>query len=297
MSGTCHGPIPLERDVAAASMPSDYGLHEPPRWSRTLMRFCHRLPDNPAGRRLAFVLRKLVLHRGRAIYDVEVLGSRWRLYPHENLSDKRLLCTPWMLDGRERSFLVGALPPDAVVIDVGANIGGYALLLAHARPDIRILMVEPDPAMVARLRCNMALNAMQGRCRVLSVAITGGPGEVVLDIDRVNRGRSHISDGIPGHEQVRVPGITLAMLLDEGNIPCPDLIKLDMEGHEPVALESLFRDCPPRRWPRFLQIEQYRDLADNAAVRLAQDHGYRIALRSRMNLILHREAGHDEETV
>lgn len=252
------------------------------------MCFCQRLPDNGVGRRLAFALRRLVLRRNRTIYDVEVLGSRWRLYPHDNLSDKRLLCTPWMLDGLERAFLVEHLPPAATVVDVGANIGGYALLLAHARPDIRILMIEPDPVMLARLRCNTALNAMQARCRVMPVAITGSPGEVVLDIDPVNRGRSHVGNDGAGREQLHVPGITLAMLLDEAGIARPDLIKLDVEGHEQVALEGLFRECPPERWPRFLQIEQYRGRPDNAAVQLACERGYGVVLRTRMNLLLSR---------
>ena len=54
------------------------------------------------------------------------------------------------------------LPPDGVVLDVGANIGLSALALAPLLPRGRILALEPSPRTVAALRRTVALNGLRG---------------------------------------------------------------------------------------------------------------------------------------
>jgi hypothetical protein len=98
-------------------------------------------------------------------FDWIVFGSqRVRLYPGDNLTEKRVLMTPGYWDLEEREVLhaaLRALQADRpfVFVDVGANAGMYSLFMQSRawleRRPIRILAVEPAPGVLERLRFNV----------------------------------------------------------------------------------------------------------------------------------------------
>ena len=54
-----------------------------------------------------------------------------------------------------------SMNPDVMFIDIGANVGIYAIYAAlHAGPGARIIAVEPHPLALERLRCNVRLNQL-----------------------------------------------------------------------------------------------------------------------------------------
>jgi len=251
---------------------------------------CQRIPSTGLGRRLAFLLRKPVLALRREVVDIAVLGVNFRLCPTQNLSDKRLLCTPGMLDGVERAFFARELPRESWLIDIGANIGGYALQLAGQRPDLHLHCVEPDPELAARLRANISFNNFAQRVAVSEVALAPEPGEVTLFRDARNRGKNSLLEGaadVQG-EAVTVPALTLLQLLDRCGAQGEVALKMDIEGFEFDVLRAFLRNAPLSRRPRWVQLEQYRKQPLNRAVELLLADGYEIRLRTRMNVIMRR---------
>jgi FkbM family methyltransferase len=275
---------------AGSRVTEKFGYFALPRWASWLAGIGHRLPQGWLGRRLGFLLRKPVLGLGKEPVDVQVQGTRLRLYPRQNLSDKRLLCTPNLLDGRERKFMTETLPSGGWVIDIGANIGGYALLLARARADLRFLCVEPDPDMAERLRANIAFNDLDDRVSVELCAVTGVASDVRLFRDDVNRGRnSLIRDKVPEEtDSIVVEGRTLLGLMDAHGIDVPLLVKLDIEGFELDVLKGFLQTVSPSRRPLFIQLEQHRKEPLNEAVCYALSQGYLQRMRTRMNVVLER---------
>jgi FkbM family methyltransferase len=267
-----------------------FGLHRLPPGMELLARCCRLLPDNWSGRRIAFLLRKPVLRVAGRCVDCTVDGANFRLYPVGNLSDKRLLCTPAMLDGAERRFFSRRLPPAGWVIDAGANIGGYSLLLAVARPDLRFLAIEPDLELAARLKTNIGFNPLAARISIATCAVTETDGPVKLDRDRINLGRNRIISAAapPGDAAGEVSGYSLLTLLEQYGIDRPAALKLDIEGHEFAVLKGFFAQAPASRWPEFIQLEQYRRAAPTAAGNLVREQGYAPCLRGRMNIIFRR---------
>lgn len=261
-----------------------------PRWAESLAYLCQKIPTNGLGRRLVFLLRKPVLALKRDVVDIAVLGVNFRLYPSTNLSDKRLLCTPGMLDGVERDFFARELPSDSWLIDIGANIGGYALQLAGQREDLRIHCVEPDPEMASRLRSNIAFNAFESRIAVSEVAMAPESGEVTLYLDAANRGKNSLlqQSGEQG-ESVSVPALTLEQLLEKSGAQGDIALKMDIEGFEHDVLAVYVANVPEGRWPRWVQLEQYRKEPLNQSVELLLAQGYQIRMRTRMNVILELE--------
>ncbi len=110
---------------------------------------------------------------------------------------------------------------DPVVIDGGANMGAFTIAtrLRHARA--RIVAFEPDPAIAAILRENLARNGIES-VRVVEAALGGVPGTATFASD----GESGGALATAGSTTVRVEVLS-AWLGEE-----VDFVKLNIEGAE-----------------------------------------------------------------
>jgi FkbM family methyltransferase len=71
---------------------------------------------------------------------------------------------------------VAAAPDRPVVIDAGANIGLFAMVMLAARPDARVHSLEPGAATFALLEANARANpAFAWRAHRLAVWRAAGP--------------------------------------------------------------------------------------------------------------------------
>ncbi|HVV94878.1 MAG TPA: FkbM family methyltransferase [Hyphomicrobiales bacterium] len=274
--------------------PPPFGTYAPGRRLAAVLRRTRGLPDGWIGRRLAYAWRRIGLSRLAEPVDAEALGARFRLYPADNVAEKRLLFTPQYFDAAEREVLVAAARaagPGFVFIDIGANVGGYSLAVAAAAaPGSRIIAVEPQPDVFERLCDNIRLNP---GCMVKAVgsAVTDLDGEVSLFIDRLNRGETgvrYLRAARPGEEAVTVPAKTLVTLLGDEAITHLDAIKLDVEGAEDIILEPFFGEAPETLWPRLIVIEDGRQSWQSDLLGLLLAKGYRRKAETKRNLIFVR---------
>jgi len=239
--------------------------------------------------KLAFLLRKPVLrYVANGAVDVRVDNVSYRLWPSVNLSDKRLLTTPYLLDGEERNYFVMHLPLGALLVDVGANIGGYSLQLAGARQDMNFICLEPDPRVAERLLRNISFNKWQDRVLVKPIGAGREKAEMQLNLNPDNQGQnSLIENNNTGHQKITVQIDTLKSILSEVELEMPWALKLDIEGAEYLALEGFFENCTYREhWPTWVQVEQYKNAKLNKAIDYLFKLGYKKVFEGRMNWIL-----------
>ena len=123
-------------------------------------------------------------------------------------------------------------------VDIGANIGLYALWASRfVGPTGQVIALEPDPDNYALLIRNVAINRAHN-IEALNQAASNSSGPAVLYQSRDNRGMLSLRDVT--HSRVSVP--VMATTLDEylaGRGERIALIKLDIEGAEPLALEGM----------------------------------------------------------
>jgi len=139
------------------------------------------------------------------------------------------------MGSREKLFLEEAVRPGMRVVDVGANIGLYSLLLARlVGEEGRVFSFEPDAIMVAALRRNVAANHMS-HVEVYSCAAGSGSGRGVLRRNVMNSGDNRLGAGITRFhgEQASVPVRALQDVLREELV---DFIKMDVQGWEAEVL-------------------------------------------------------------
>ena len=276
---------PIANDFSAV------GAYAPSGRTASILALTRRCGAGWLGKRRAFFLRSLAVRalRGRPL-DVEALGAKMRLYPYNNVCEKRILFTPQYFDGAERALIESQLRDDFTFIDIGANIGGYALSIASkAGPRARILAIEPQPEIFERLTYNISQNPF-GNIKAIACAIADKDGEITLFIDRNNRGETSMRIVTPDARggQLRVAAKTLVTLCAEEKYARLDAIKLDVEGAEDLILEPFFRTAPQSLWPRLLLMEYSHDRWATDLGALLRDRGYREVLRTRGNVAYER---------
>ena len=186
--------------------------------------------------------------------DMQYQGACFRLYHQASATERGALFNPdYNLE--ELDFLRKNTPAGGVFVDVGANVGTYAMVLARqAGPGGRVIAIEPHPVTHARLAFN---NSASGYTQVKLVAAAAGPadGELMIETDGDNLGASHIVSGEASRKAIKVPSLRLQRILDEAGVSKVDALKIDVEGFEDRVLTGFFREAPPSLWPRAVVIE------------------------------------------
>ena len=252
----------------------------------------HAMPKTWAGRRVTSLIRSFLKRWSQHPIDAIRLGSRMRLYPRGNASEKRLMTSPQFFDPVELRVLEGVLRPDFVFFDIGANVGAYTLFVANrVGRDATVVAAEPHPAALARLRCNLDLNGLDW-VRVAPVALAESTGTLSLCINDRNIGSSTANvDSEYAGKTIEVECRTLLSLVEEERVGRIDALKIDVEGAEDRVLVPYFAAAQPEAWPRLLIIEDNREAWKRDLLGMLERLGYENAAPPGANLILRRERG------
>ena len=145
---------------------------------------------------------------------------------------------------------VARLDPRAVVFDVGAHHGEWAGMAAAAVPGGRIHSFEVIPGTFAQLRA-----ASAGWPNVTIHNLGLGESDGMLEFSVV-AGREELSSGVAGVHGVmhkmgfsttRCPVVTGDAFCAQHGIERIDLLKVDVEGMEPLVIRGFHRMLTERR--------------------------------------------------
>ncbi len=190
-------------------------------------------PFRHAGRYFSYMAKKF--WPGRAIRFVDGDGNRF--VSMKNNFTSFAVAVIGQRDPNVMLFLRRWLRPGAVLFDVGANIGTYAIPVARlVGPTGRVVAFEPNRPTRACLRQNLRLNRL-GNVTVVPCAA----GEVAerrhLVVTEKNLGEVHLApNGTDGDARVTVT--TLDAEYRRLGLTRVDYLKLDIEGHELAALQG-----------------------------------------------------------
>jgi FkbM family methyltransferase len=132
-------------------------------------------------------------------------------------------------------------------LDCGANVGLISALMAERVGAAgTVWALEPSPSSATKLEAVVGALGLR-QIHVRRDAVSDVPGDVIFGDDasasEANAIRAPGNDG--GTPSARVPSISLQALLADG-APCsPALVKMDIEGAEPLAF---------RGWPALAEI-------------------------------------------
>lgn len=217
----------------------------------------------------------------RALFDLEAdaqrLAACWVAGPSERdkapvclhpraLGGVAVACRPGTTDAQvfDDTFVglyhlpPATLPPDAVVVDLGGNVGYTAAHFAALCPQGRMFCVEMDPGNAAAARGNLA--AFGGRCRVIEAAVWDRDGEIVYGgTEEWGFRIESLAGDTPtplGERRLSARAMSMTTLLRESGLSGVqiDYLKVDIEGAEAVIIKA---GAPWLKNVRMIKVEYH----------------------------------------
>ena len=199
-----------------------------------------------------------------------------------------------------RAILGALLGPGAVAMDVGANVGWHTLLMAKRVGDQgRVLAVEANPSVRARLADNVAVNRF-ARVEIVPYALAAHEGRVEFygpAQDDADSGNGHVVAAAdrPRTDVLTVEARTLDAVVAAAGLERLDVIKIDVEGYEwPVLQGSETTLARFRPHVIFEYVEEYAGrggATPDALIDFFDRQGYRLfALGRNWSQLVTRES-------
>ena len=144
----------------------------------------------------------------------------------------------FMLDFYGIRRLAASLPPNPVVIDVGANAGYFETLLFAKLGKARVLAFEPLPVNFKLLKQNVEQNpALKEHVKIYEMAVVGTDRDHITfytERDGQHSVIASIYDNFDNANTVAVtlPCMSLQRAVEENGFDTVDLLKMDCEGSE-----------------------------------------------------------------
>ncbi len=171
---------------------------------------------------------------------------------HESSSFARSIALG-MYESDTKRLIEDLVKPGMTVLDVGANIGYFSLLAAKLVGKSGVVWAfEPVPHLVDIIGKNIRDNGYEERIHLVHMAVSNGVGTVKL----------HINDTVSAHSSlyaeasaylnaptptrqvpIEVASISLDAWAAQETWPKVDLVKMDVEGAEKLALEGMEELC------------------------------------------------------
>lgn len=219
--------------------------------------------------------------------DVLARGLKWHCHPRDNSVERSLWLRGATEEDEEVDWLISRLRPDDVFCDIGANCGFYSLTI-RAATGARVIAVEPNPVMRARLQTNMERNAING-VTVEPSAVGETAGRMFLHMgSRWDYGQATLVDNA-NEQGVEVDVRPLSDILQQHASGKVDAIKIDVEGYEDRALGPFLKSAPDASLPSSLVIEHLHEKLWRLDMQaLVLSRGYTLHKRTTNNFLFQR---------
>jgi FkbM family methyltransferase len=174
--------------------------------------------------------------------SVVVQGHRMWLDRNDTLE----LATRELYEPTETGIVLREVKSGDVVLDIGANIGYYTLIMARLTgPSGQVFAFEPDALNFQLLQKNVQ-QARYSHVAPVNSAVSDRSGEGRLYRNEVNGGDHRLYDSSDGRASVAVRVVAIDDFLSGKNTRV-HFVKMDIQGAEMAALrgmQSLIRDNP-----------------------------------------------------
>jgi len=229
------------------------------------------------------LLNLFIPHQGERI--VTAHGCQFRLDLGEYIQRSVYFGT---FEAEEARVVARLLKPGQTFVDAGANIGYFtALAASRVGPAGRILSVEPSTMAFLKLERLIRDNHLN-QVILHHGALGDTPGESPLYLDESRRDNHNFSPSlVPQGDRFTletVPVTTLDALAEKHALDRIDLLKIDVEGHEPHVLAGAARLIHQQRIRSvFCEVDEYNlHAAGSSAERLLKQFdalGFRVTQR------------------
>ncbi|MEM3373006.1 MAG: FkbM family methyltransferase [Candidatus Anstonellales archaeon] len=175
-----------------------------------------------------------------------------------------------------------------VIVDIGANIGCYALFAAFSADNVKVFCFEPNEENYNLLMENIAMNGLKGKIIPYKYAVAGQNKKVELLVSKSQFNTKHyesismyegIIKNIPDTHEIlkeEVDAISLEKVFKLCQIDKIDLLKLDCEGAEYEIILSSSSDTLRKISKIVLEYHRFDNKDENVLKDFLISHGFSV---------------------
>lgn len=263
----------------------NFGYFAPTKFQLSLINWSRDNDAKGGAKIVASIARRLTMRLKQPPYDLETFGVKMRLDPSRNIAEKRLVFSPNRFDFKEREILSETLVDGDVFVDIGANIGGYSMWAAKFVGSGKVIALEPQPKVFARLKTNADLNP-EFNIIPLQIAAGADDSKMMMSISAANDGEASLQRLGQGGGFVEVDVKPLLDILRSQNITKVKAFKIDVEGFEESVLMPFFKTAPKSMFPQLIILERGDGDWETDLKQSLIGFGYKVAQTLRMNYVM-----------
>lgn len=149
----------------------------------------------------------------------------------------------------------GPMQDYRTIIDIGANMGSFAVYAALTCPNAEIYCFEPEERNFEVLTQNIAINSLEGRVRAFQCAVASSSGDRVMAIGESPLNSLVTLGTCRARQTVRCT--TLRDIFKQNKMETVDILKMNCEGAE----YEIFEGCKREDFERMPRIRiEYHNL-------------------------------------
>lgn len=156
--------------------------------------------------------------------------------------------------------------PGAIVVDVGACEGTFALDCIIKHDATKVFCFEPDPRMAEALYISATKNQVDKKVSIVNMAVSDVPGHISLVVDEDDPLGSYVEAKSSGQEvslpegryRTIIPQISIDDWVKTTHISHIDFIKIDAEGSDLAVLHGARQSIA--RWRPAIAVTTYHDV-------------------------------------
>lgn len=161
------------------------------------------------------------------------------------------------------------------IFDIGSNTGLYSLIAKTINPNAQVFAFEPIKRIVDKLKYNIELNNYD--IHVVEKALSNRNGTAVIyDYEIEHAYSATLNENFTfsqrGSVETQVETIMLDSFIELNNLSGIDLLKIDVETHEPEVLEGFLKNL--QLYKPTLLIEILNDEVGNRVYELVKNLDY-----------------------
>jgi FkbM family methyltransferase len=236
------------------------------------------------------LLRLISQSKIQSASDVLVKGKYQCQYRLPNLKEPVAfdIYSNGIYEQETHDLLFNSLPPNAVLLDLGANIGSVTIPLCKRRPDIQSYCIEAAPWVFEYLSGNLAANNLANVTALHRALYFKDDETLKFYSPKDGFGKGSLSP-VFTQEGTDVLTITLDTLIQKWKISKVDFIKIDVEGYESFVFKGgenlLKKDDAP------VILFEFADWAENLAAGAKAGDAQRILKGFGYNLYIFNNDG------
>ncbi|MDY6853506.1 MAG: FkbM family methyltransferase [Thermodesulfobacteriota bacterium] len=212
-------------------------------------------------------------------FETKILykDTKFCIFTGETIGSRLFYCGEY--EPVQMNIFLSLISKGDLIFDVGANIGLFSLLAA--KQSIQVVAFEPSVKIWSQLKTNIQINEMEDNIIAVNKAVSNESSTVLFFESRHgNQGVGRIfsfGDSKNISETYRISADTLDHFAYKYGIP--QLIKIDIEGAEWLALKGARRIMRLKEAPKFFiefhpQEIEYIDGSIEECIQLFLENGY-----------------------